>query len=124
MVKNPQRVHEVEACWAKRRLAEVGLHEIAWSSLGGDVDGRTHVHTHDMRAGPAGEMEPPTHAATRVEDTEARPGDWTRSLEVPVEDLGVDVMKLGEPAPFVAEGAEGREAGGTTRPPAAGAASG
>ena len=69
-MKNTQRVHEVEAGRPKRRLTEVRLHEITWISLGSDVDGRTQVDTHDMRAGSACEMKPATHSTACVYNSE------------------------------------------------------
>jgi hypothetical protein len=51
----------------------------------------------------AREVQPAAHPAARVEHAQGRPRHRTVALEIPAEDVRVDVEQLGETLPFVAE---------------------
>jgi len=105
VVHDAEAVNEIERIRRKGRTSEVGLHEVGARALapGGHVHRGAHVHPHDPCPVLAREVQPAAHPAAGVEHAQGRPRHRAVALEIPAEDVRVDVEQLGEALPFVAE---------------------
>src|SRR5258708_26231920 len=106
-------IDQVKGGGTAGRPAQAGLHEVCahLSPLRRNVYGRADVHAYDVRPGPTSEVEPAAHPAPSVQHAKALPGHLLGSLEVPAEDTLVAGHQVGEPAPFITEGAQGASGG-------------